>query len=68
MPAALDYVVDLIFGRWRSQILYAGVALDVFAHLSPDTHRMAAAVAPKVRALARRLGYLAGGSHDPEGK
>src|SRR5437763_15422906 len=45
VPAAMSHVVDLIFGRWRSQILYAGVALDVFAHLSPDTHRSAAAVA-----------------------
>ena len=50
MPAALDHVVDLIFGRWRSQILYAGVVLDIFAHLRPDTHRMAAAVANEIGA------------------
>jgi len=50
VPAALDHVVDLIFGRWRSQILYAGVALDIFAHLRPDTHRMAAAVANEIGA------------------
>ena len=48
MPAAMSHVVDLIFGRWRSQILYAGVALDVFAHLSPDTHRVAPAVASEI--------------------
>ena len=27
-------VVDLIFGRWRSQILYAGVKLGVFDALA----------------------------------
>jgi len=48
VPAAMSHVVDLIFGRWRSQILYAGVALDVFAHLSPDTHRVAPAVASEI--------------------
>jgi hypothetical protein len=48
VSAALDHVVDLIFGRWRSQILYAGAALDVFAHLSPDKHRMAAGVASEI--------------------
>ena len=27
---AQEAVLDLIFGRWRSQILHAGVRLDVF--------------------------------------
>lgn len=27
-------VIDLIFGRWRSQILYAGVKLGVFDALA----------------------------------
>lgn len=27
-------VIDLIFGRWRSQILYAGVQLGVFDALA----------------------------------
>ena len=29
-------VVDLIFGRWRSQILYTGVKLGVFDALASD--------------------------------
>jgi O-methyltransferase domain/Dimerisation domain len=48
VPAAMNHVVDLIFGRWRSQILYVGAKLDVFAHLSPDKHRIAAAVASEI--------------------
>ncbi len=30
MIAIQDKVLDLIFGRWRSQILYADVRLGVF--------------------------------------
>jgi hypothetical protein len=30
MTDAIDDVIDLIFGRWRSQTLYAGVELGVF--------------------------------------
>lgn len=41
-PAAL--VSDLIFGRWRSQILYTGVRLGLFDALG-DTSRQADAVA-----------------------
>jgi hypothetical protein len=48
ISVAVDHVVDLIFGRWRSQILYAGAALDVFAHLKPDQDRAAAGVASKI--------------------
>ncbi len=48
MPAAVDHVVDLIFGRWRSQILHAGARLDVFAHLSPEKHRAAGDVAREI--------------------
>src|SRR5438094_5324561 len=48
VPAAMSHVVDLIFGRWRSQILYAGAKLDVFAHLGPDKHRMTTAVASEI--------------------
>jgi hypothetical protein len=36
MPNPANQVVDLIFGRWRSQILYAGTALGVFDHLTSD--------------------------------
>ena len=34
MDAAGAKVIDLIFGRWRSQILYAGVKLGVFDALA----------------------------------
>src|ERR1700719_1421681 len=33
MNAAPDHVMDLIFGRWRSQILSAGTELAVFDQL-----------------------------------
>jgi hypothetical protein len=34
MANAPELVFDLIFGRWRSQTLYAGAALGVFDQLS----------------------------------
>ena len=34
MPDTRQAVVDLIFGRWRSQILHAGVRLGVFDALA----------------------------------
>ena len=34
MAHAPELVFDLIFGRWRSQTLYAGAALGVFDQLS----------------------------------
>ncbi len=34
MDDASAKVIDLIFGRWRSQILYAGVKLGVFDALA----------------------------------
>ena len=48
VPAAMSHVVDLIFGRWRSQILYAGAALNVFAYLKPDQDRAASIVAEEI--------------------
>jgi hypothetical protein len=33
MNAPADEVMDLIFGRWRSQTLSAGTELGVFDHL-----------------------------------
>lgn len=30
---AVNSVMDLIFGRWRSQVLYAATELDIFDHL-----------------------------------
>lgn len=50
MTDAPDHVMDLIFGRWRSQILYAAADLGVFDHLDADAPTSAAALAPKVGA------------------
>ena len=57
-------VVDLIFGRWRSQILYTGVNLGVFDALS-SVPRTAASVASELNVdagmlyrLMRALGSL----------
>jgi hypothetical protein len=50
MAEAPEQVIDLIFGRWRSQILYAGAALGVFDHLAQDRVTGAAALAPQIRA------------------
>src|SRR4051812_18751145 len=58
-------VSDLIFGRWRSQILYAGADLAVFDHLSTTKAQSAEATATKIDAdppltyrLLRALGSL----------
>lgn len=40
-------VLDMIFGRWRSQILYAGVRLGIFDALA-DGSKAAAAIAEQV--------------------
>jgi hypothetical protein len=50
MSMATTQVIDLIFGRWRSQILYAGTALGIFDHLSSDDTTDAASAAAKVKA------------------
>ena len=36
MTSAPELVIELIFGRWRSQILYAGAALGVFDQLAEN--------------------------------
>lgn len=63
MAGAPEQVIDLIFGRWRSQILYAGVALGVFDHLQEDQATTAPALAPQIGAdpalLYRMLRALA---------
>lgn len=58
-------VTDLIFGRWRSQILFAGAHLGVFDHLSAAEARSAEATATMIDAdpaltyrLMRALGSL----------
>jgi hypothetical protein len=50
MPAAIDHVVELVFGRWRSQILYAGTALGVFDRVAPDRATDASAIAAQISA------------------
>jgi O-methyltransferase domain/Dimerisation domain len=58
-------VIDLIFGRWRSQILYAGAHLGVFDQLSAAEARSAEATAAAIGTdptmtyrLLRALGSL----------
>ena len=36
MPTEESAVMDLIFGRWRSQTLYSGVKLGIFDSLGPE--------------------------------
>ena len=64
MENPFEQVVDLIFGRWRSQILYAGVKLGVFDALASGP-RSAASVASELAVdagmlyrLMRALGSL----------
>jgi len=57
LPNAQAAVLDMIFGRWRSQTLYAGVKLGIFEALARGP-RAAAAVAEELgldTALAYRL-------------
>ncbi len=57
MPDPQGKVLDLIFGRWRSQILYAGVKLRVFDALGKGSAK-AAVIASRLgldAALAYRL-------------
>jgi hypothetical protein len=48
MPSPADDVLDLIFGRWRSQILAAGTELGVFDNLSTDRPKPAVQVAAEL--------------------
>jgi hypothetical protein len=50
MNPAADQVMDVIFGRWRSQILSAGAELGVFDHLHKQGARTAEALAPELSA------------------
>jgi hypothetical protein len=58
-----SHVIDLIFGRWKSQILYAGAALGVFDKLAvdhpTDAMKVAASVAADPDLLYRLLRALA---------
>ena len=41
-------VLEMIYGQWRSQILYAGVELGVFEHLPDDAPRNAESIAHEI--------------------
>jgi hypothetical protein len=48
MASAPEHIIELIFGRWRSQILYAGAALGVFDHLAENRATDAPALAAQI--------------------
>jgi hypothetical protein len=50
MNAGSDQVMDLIFGRWRSQTLSAGTELGVFDHLDKQTAKTAQTLAVELDA------------------
>ena len=50
MESSVNLVADLIFGRWRSQVLYTGVELGVFDHLEATAPKTAATLASDVKA------------------
>ena len=50
MYPAADQVMDLIFGRWRSQILSAGTELGVFDHLDKARAKTAQALSTELDA------------------
>lgn len=47
MDTATQTILDTLFGRWRSRILYAGTRLGVFETLN-ETPRSAGEIAPKL--------------------
>ena len=48
MPTAADQVTDLIFGRFRSQVLYAGTELGIFDHLEKAKAKTAGTLAAEI--------------------
>ena len=56
MGNAVEQAMDLIFGQWRSQLLYTRAELGVFDHLQPDRW-MAPAELPDTLRLAPDLLY-----------
>jgi hypothetical protein len=50
MPDPGQDVIDLVFGRWRGQILHAGTELGVFDHLTTDRDTSASSVADAISA------------------
>ena len=55
MSEAADKVIDLLYGRWRSQILYAGAELGVFDHVVRNCSKQADAVAAEIGADGKLL-------------
>jgi hypothetical protein len=55
MSEAAEKVIDLMYGRWRSQILYAGVELGVFDHVVRNCSKPAEAVAAEIGADEKLL-------------
>jgi hypothetical protein len=55
MVDAVEQVMDLIFGRWRSQTLYAGAELGVFDHLDGTTAKGAVGLAEELNVDAALL-------------
>jgi hypothetical protein len=45
---ATDKALDLIYGRWRSQILYAGVELGIFDHVASEIAKPSETVAAEL--------------------
>ena len=50
MSTAADRVMELVFGRWRSQILSAGAELGVFDHLDKRATKTAQTLAAELDA------------------
>jgi len=50
MQAASDHVMDLIFGRWRSQTLSTGTELGIFDHLDKRRAKTAQTLAAELGA------------------
>jgi hypothetical protein len=55
MADTTEQVMDLIFGRWRSQTLYAGAELGVFDHLDRTTAKDASTLAEEINVDASLL-------------
>jgi O-methyltransferase domain/Dimerisation domain len=55
MNEAADEVIGLIYGHWRSQILYAGVELGVFDHVGRNCSKPVEAVAAGIGADEKLL-------------
>ncbi|MFZ0854571.1 MAG: methyltransferase dimerization domain-containing protein, partial [Hyphomicrobiaceae bacterium] len=55
MNAVSSQVMDLIFGRWRSQILSAGTELGVFDHLENRRAKTAETLAAELGAAPSLL-------------